>query len=105
MSTAERLGAGGAEFEGATRVDGSIDPIMAQRGEKSQGLPMAVRNLGAQPFALAAPAVGARHVGLGPGLVDENEAPGINATLIAPPLCPSTGYVAPFLLAGQHAFF
>jgi len=39
--------------------------------------------------------VGARHAGLCPGLVDENQTPGVDAALIAPPLRPPTGDIAP----------
>ena len=78
---------------------------MAKRGKEGKGFPVTVGNLGTQPFTSAAPAVGAGHIGFRPSLVDENETPGINAILIAPPLFPPTGHVASILLAGQHAFF
>jgi hypothetical protein len=49
--------------------------------------------------------MGTRHVGLGPGLVDEDEAARINATLILPPLRPPPGDLGPVLLGGEQAFF
>ena len=64
---------------------GRGDAVVAQRGEEGHGAPVAVRHLGAQRRAAAMPAVGARHVGLGPGLVDEDEAGRIDASLVALP--------------------
>jgi hypothetical protein len=49
--------------------------------------------------------VKARHVGLGPGLVDEDEAPRINPALILLPLNPPARYVGAILLDGVQAFF
>jgi hypothetical protein len=61
--------------------------------------------LGDQPLAASGAAVRARHVGLGPGLVDEDEPRRIKATLILLPLRPSPGDVGAILLAGVQAFF
>jgi hypothetical protein len=45
------------------------------------------------------------HVGLGPGLIDEDQAPRIKPTLILLPLQAAAGDVGPVLLAGVQAFF
>ena len=66
---------------------------------------MAVRDAGGEPFALRAPAAQRRHVGLGPGLVDEDEAGRVDAALIALPALTLSGDVGTRLLGGQHAFF
>jgi hypothetical protein len=47
----------------------------------------------------------AGHVGLGPGLVDEDQAGRVNPALILSPLSPSPCDVGPILLAGVQAFF
>jgi hypothetical protein len=47
----------------------------------------------------------ARHVGLGPGLVDEDQASRIKPALVLLPLRPSPGDIGPILLAGAQAFF
>ncbi len=83
----------------------SVDPVMTKRGEEGQRLPMTVRDLGAQPLTAATAAMGARHIGLGPGLVDKNEAPGIKPSLVTLPACPPSRHVAPILFGRQHAFF
>jgi hypothetical protein len=47
----------------------------------------------------------ARHIGLGPGLVDEDQASRINPTLIGLPLRPPARDVRAILLGGVQAFF
>jgi hypothetical protein len=49
--------------------------------------------------------LGARHVGFGPGLVDEDQAGRIKPPLILFPLRPSPGYVGTILLAGVQVLF
>lgn len=82
-----------------------VDPVMAKRCEEGQRLPVAVRHLGTQPLASPAATMGAHHVGLGPSLVDEDEATGVKPSLVALPARPAARDVAPILFAGQHAFF
>ena len=82
-----------------------IDPVVAQRGEEGQRSPAAVRRLGDEPLAAWRTAMGARHVGLGPGLVDEDEAGRIKPSLIRLPARAPPGHVGPILLAGVQAFF
>ena len=66
---------------------------------------MAVRDLGDQPLAARRPAVQARHVGLGPGLVDEDQARRIDAALIFAPARPVAAYVRAILLARDERLF
>jgi hypothetical protein len=68
-------------------------------------LPMPVRRLPAQALPSRSPAVGTDHVGLGPGFIDEDQAGGINLSLMPFPACPSARDVGPVLLAGQQRFF
>ncbi len=84
---------------------GRLDPVAAQGGQEGQRVPAAVRHLGNQARPTPRASVAAGHVGLGPGLVDEDQAPGIKPALILlPPGAPS-GDVGPILLAGVQAFF
>jgi hypothetical protein len=64
-----------------------------------------VRDFGHQPIATAAAAMKTRHIGLRPGLVDEDQAPGINPPLILLPLCPPARHVGSILFGGVQAFF
>jgi len=84
---------------------GSIEPIGAQGGQERQRAPAAVRDFRDQSLAARRAPVGACHVGLGPGLVDEDEARGIKPALILLPLCPPPRDVRAILLAGVQAFF
>ena len=84
---------------------GCVDAVAAQGGEEGQRPPAAMRHLGDQPLAAGRPAVAARHVGLGPGLVDEDQARRIKPALILLPLRPPPCDVGPVLLAGVQAFF
>jgi hypothetical protein len=49
--------------------------------------------------------VGAGHVGLRPGLVDEDQALGINTSLVTPPAGTLTSDVGSLLLGGAQGFF
>lgn len=84
---------------------GRIDPVAPEGGDEGQGLPAAERGLGLEAGAARAPAAQGRHVGLGPGLIDEHQAISVDAPLILAPLLTSAGHVRPILLLGQQAFF
>ena len=80
---------------------GRRNTIVAQSGEKGHGLPAAMRHFGPDPLALRRPAPQRRHVGFCPGLVDENQAGGIDPLSILGPLCPPTGDIGTILLGGN----
>ena len=84
---------------------GRLDAVAAQRSQEGERVPTAVRHLGHQPRPPGAAAMKARHIGLRPGLVDEDQAPGINAALVFLPLCPPPRHVRAILLGGVQAFF
>jgi len=81
------------------------DPIVTQRGEERHGLPMSMRHPGEEPCAAQTAPMGSRHVGLGPSLVDEDEALRLELALVAPPSRAAPGDVGALLLAGVQAFF
>lgn len=93
------------------RVDRSVenagcgDPVMTQSCQKSQCFPVTVGNPGSQPLAFGAAAMRARHVGFGPGFVNEHQTGRIYIGLISLPELTFTRDVRSILLAGQHAFF
>ena len=82
-----------------------IDPVTAERCEEGHCAPMAIGHLGMKPLANRRPAAQRRHVGLRPGLVDEDEARQIKPALIFLPLLASPCDLWPELFGGQHAFF
>jgi hypothetical protein len=49
--------------------------------------------------------VSAGHVGLGPGLIEEDQTLGINASLVASPAGALASDVGPLLLGGAQGFF
>jgi len=63
-----------------------------------------VRHLGNQPGAAPAPPVMAGHVGLGSGLVDEDEAVRVKPALVFLPLRAPPSDVGAVLFAGEQAF-
>jgi hypothetical protein len=66
---------------------------------------MALRHPGVQSLTAQRPAAKRRHVGLGPGLVDEHQTLRIDAALIGLPLRPPARHVGPVAFAGHHGFF
>ncbi len=66
---------------------------------------MAVRKAQAQPLATPAAPVGPGHVGLRPGLVDEDQAIGVEIELPLEPGLPLLQDVRPVLLAGVPGLF
>ena len=85
--------------------EGGVYAVVAQGGDESHGAPVAVGCLGGQGLAPHTPAVGADHVGLGPGLIDEDQPPRVNLALMPLPPSAASGHVGPVLLAGAHGFF
>jgi hypothetical protein len=96
------IGAKALAVDRAVEQAGRVEAVVAQRGEEGRGFPMAVRNLGDQALAARRPAVAARHVGLGPGLVDEDQARRIDAALTGAPARAMAAYVRARLLAGDE---
>ena len=82
-----------------------VDAVMAQGGEEGHGLPMAIGDHRSQSLAARAPAAQRRHVGLHPGLVDEDEAPAIDAVLIGLPAGAFAEDVRPDLLRRHDGFW
>lgn len=72
---------------------GGDDFVMSQPGEEGEGFPMTVRHLGNQPLAARRPAMSAGHVGLDPGLVNEDQTFGIKTMLMLAPAGPEPGYL------------
>jgi hypothetical protein len=84
---------------------GSDDAVGAQPGEERHRGPAAVRDTADQALTSQRPTMRAGHVGLGPGLIDKDQALRINAFLIAPPPGPLARDVGPLLLGGAQGFF
>ena len=97
-----------AEAGGVDRLiehERRIDPVVAQRSDEGHRLPVTIGHLGVEPLADRCPASQRGHVGLGPGLIDEDEASGIRPGLELLPLLAPPGDLRPQLLGGKNAFF
>jgi hypothetical protein len=66
---------------------------------------MAVRHAHAQPLAARRPPIPARHVGRGPGLIDEDEAFRVEIELSLEPVLAPLHDVRSILLAGVRGLF
>ena len=98
-------------LEEALAIDGSVDqprcgePIVTQSGQEGHGLPVAVGRFAGQPLSARRPPAKRRHIGLGPGFVDEDQARRVDAVLIGHPLQTAPRYVRPVALAGDQRLF
>ena len=79
---------------------GRGDPIVAQRRQKRQGAPAAMRHFSDPPPPTEATPVPSGHGGLGPGFVDEDQASQVKSALMRLPPDPAAGDVGAVLLAG-----
>jgi hypothetical protein len=82
-----------------------IDAVMAQRCDEGHGLPVTMRHAADQALAAWGAAMGAGHVRLGPGLINEDEAGRVDPPLVPPPALTLGDDVRPALLGGVQAFF
>jgi len=89
----------------AVEEPGGVDAIMTERGEEGHGLPATIGDLGPEPAASRCPSPERRHIGLGPGLIEEDQAAELNAVLIGRPLRAPACDVGAILFAGEHGFF
>ena len=92
-------------------IDGSVedtrrrDTIASQGRNESRGFPVTEGRVRDQPLADLASAVARRHVGGGPGLVDEHQPARIKPLLALAPSDPRRGDVRALLLGGAKSFF
>jgi len=82
-----------------------VDSIVAQSSKEGHRLPVAVGRLGLEPLATQTPPAQWRHVGLRPGLIDEDEPPWIDLFLTGFPARPLGCNARSVLLAWQNGFF
>ena len=99
------VGAEDDAVHGAIDDKGRDDAVMTQASDEGGRLPVSVGYPTDQSLSASASAVAACHVGLGPGLIDEDELSGIKRRLVSTPPFACRGHVWPVLLAGQHGFF
>ena len=94
-----------AAIDGSVEHAGSNKPVGPQAGHERHGRPARMRHSGDETLSTQGPAISAGHVGLGPGLVDKDQARWVNAVLMALPSFALAGDVGPILLGGAQGFF
>jgi hypothetical protein len=99
------IGVEALAVDGPVEQAGRVDAVVAQGGEESRGLPAAVRNLVDEAHSLRRPAAQVGHVGLRPGLVDEDQSPGIDEALIGSPSFAVAADVRAILLTCDEGLF
>jgi hypothetical protein len=97
----------GEEFpvDGAINDPWSINAIDPQGCDEGECLPVTVRNTRRQALSPRSPAAQRCHVGLDPGLIEEDEPFRVDAMLMGLPSLPLASDVWPILLGRQNAFF
>ena len=80
-------------------------PISPESPEEGECPPMAMWGQALEAFALDAPAIERRHVGLDPGFVNEDQSLWIEPSLPGSPALTPTGRASTGLLKGEHRFF
>lgn len=84
---------------------GRRELVMAERAEECEGAPVTVRREAAQASPFGAPAPQRGHVGLDPGLIDEDEPARIEPGLPGSPALAPTRDVGASLFEGEQCFF
>ena len=90
---------------GAVEDVGGDEAARGEAADEGGALPMAVRDRAVQALAARAAAVAPRHVGGGPGLVDEDQPRRAQRGLPGPPVDPPLGDVGPVLLLRPARLF
>jgi len=80
------IGLEGVAVDRAVEDHGRRQAGEAEASDEGRGLPMPLRDAGAQPLALGRPAMEARHVGRRPSLIDEDETLWIEFGLVVEPV-------------------
>ena len=99
------IGLEGVAVDRAGQDEGRDHAAHGQGADEGGRLPVAVREAHAQPLTLRAATVGAGHVGLGPGLVDEHQPFGIEVDLPVEPVLSALQNVGAVLLGRVPGLF
>ena len=99
------IGVEALTVDGPVEQAGRVDAVVAQGGEESRGLPLALRDLVDEPFSPWRPAALAGHIGLRRGFIDEDQPPRVDEPLIGSPSFAVATYVRAILLACDKGLF
>lgn len=92
-------------IDGTVNDAGSLDPVATERRQEGERSPTSLGHFGKKRPSARCPAAQACHIGLGPGLIDEDQPSRVDAMLICPPALTPSRYVGPILFGGEQRFF
>ena len=78
---------------------------LRKAAQECRGLPLALMNCSMSALSLRRPAAKPCHVGLRPGLIDEDRTPGINVPLVGAPARTMAAYVRAILFTRDEGLF
>jgi hypothetical protein len=84
---------------------GGVDAVAAQGGKECERSPAAVWDFGDELASARRPAAQRRHVGLGPGFIDEDQPRRVKPALMGLPALAPSRHVGPVLFGGEQSFF
>lgn len=99
------IGPEGFTVDRAIQNKRRVDPVVAQCCDEGHGAPVTMRRMADQAFAFGSPAAQPGHVGLGPGLVNEDKAARVDPVLMPLPACAAAAHVRAVLLLGELGLF
>mgnify|MGYP000877088408 CR=1 FL=1 len=99
------VGLEAAAIDRTIQHHGRHDTGQPQPGDECRGFPVTMRHGRTQPLAAQTPPVAARHIGGGPGLIDEDQPRRIEIGLDIEPLLPSRQDVGAILLRRVSGLF
>ena len=99
------IGLEGSRVDGPVDDTGSSEIIAAESGEEGTGLQVTVRHGTDRALSAQRPAISPRHIGLDPGLIDEDQMSGVQRWLILAPGGPRRGNVWAILFGGMERLF
>lgn len=99
------IGAKALAVDRSVEDTGCSQPILPQGPGECQRAPMAVRRKRSQTLAFWSPPPDGCHIGLDPGLIDEDQSVGIEVRLQGFPSLSSASNISTSLLKGEQRFF
>ena len=99
------IGVEALAVDGPVEQAGRVDAVVAQGGEESRGLPLALRDLVDEALSPWRPTAQAGHIGFRPGFIDEDQPPGVDEPLIGSPSFAVATYVGAIRLVCDKGLF
>ena len=99
------IGPEGFAVDRAVQNKWRVNPVVAQGCDECHGAPVSVWCAADQALTLGRPSPEWRHVGLGPGLINEDKATRVDPPLMALPAGAAAAYIGAVLFLGELGLF